>query len=265
MHPIAEMFMSKIQEARFNWTFVIYDKTTLRQSHDKGTSSLETLSALQCGAVITWSVFSQIITKATYSSPASASYGWLLRIQTLIYILTQPLQWYIQYTVILNHFITTTACTGFCNGNLQVTSGFKLRRACNAHIWYFLVVNLNNLLNKLFSCDLRRHEHSMWHHLKHTWFTKTRTINVLFSVQRFQLSIAPVQDTHSLAPNDRCPLSRRSVDLRHHFGWWPFLPAIWLPPRGHSCHCQTVNLAKIPQRNHSWISLKNQNSLALFK
>ena len=61
---------------------------------------------IQCSADIAWLIFAKSSQRAPHSSPVRVSYGVSLWIQTLIYILFEPLQWYTQYNAILDCVIT---------------------------------------------------------------------------------------------------------------------------------------------------------------
>ena len=60
---------------------------------------------VQCGVDITQSVFSKVFSKDTHSLPVRATYGCLLCIEILMYILLQPQQWCIQYQSMFDRVI----------------------------------------------------------------------------------------------------------------------------------------------------------------
>ena len=78
----------------------------------QGTTQTKPLSEqLQCGAVITRSIFSTISTRHTISRPLGRGMGCLSWIQLLIDILPQFLQLLMQYPTILDRVITALNCT----------------------------------------------------------------------------------------------------------------------------------------------------------
>ena len=83
------------------------------------------LFKVQCSAIITWSVFSQIFTEDTHSSPVMWRYGVSLWIQHLIDILPQFQQLVMQYLAILDSGIMALNCiTGALAEQIRSLCGF---------------------------------------------------------------------------------------------------------------------------------------------
>ena len=99
--PRTESLLTHICVTRPQWVNAIRRMTMQCKDSNQQVWYWTHLARIQCGAIITRSVFSKIFMK---------DIGCLVWVQSLIDILPHFLQWYVQYHVILDHVIMALDC-----------------------------------------------------------------------------------------------------------------------------------------------------------
>ena len=108
---------------------------------------------------------SKSLQNTSQRSPIRQDMGCILWVLTLIYTLSQSLQWCIPYHVILDHVITVPVCIVMLlhTSDSHITGPFHRestsqwwttsKRASTTELWHFLCFQPEKLSNKQFNCQ----------------------------------------------------------------------------------------------------------------